>query len=271
MVTLALRPEAQAVETATKTRIALVVEYDGTRYHGFQLQGKLPTIQSELEKAIEKLTGETLRVIPASRTDAGVHAKAQVVTFYTASKHSLQTFVRGMNYYLPPDIAIHSANIVGDSFRVRSGAVSREYRYTILNSDARSPLRHRYTYLRAGSMDVEAMDRAARMLIGEHDFASFVNNNEVAAKGTTRRVMLSEVTRQDDTIVFRIIANAFLMHQIRNTIGVLMRVGTGELTHEDFGKILEARKPGAARPTAPASGLCLISVNYRKPIEDYNA
>jgi tRNA pseudouridine38-40 synthase len=269
MISAAVSPELETETGVTAaTRIILVVEYDGTRYHGFQLQGKLPTIQKELEKAIEQLTGEKRRVATASRTDTGVHARAQVVSFRTGSKHSPETFVRGLNYYLPADIAVQRAYEAGDSFNVRRSAVSREYRYCILNSIARSPLRARFSYQVPGRLGVAAMDRAARMLIGTHDFASFVNNKEAAAKGTVRKVLRAEVTREEDMVVFTIVANAFLMHQVRNTVGVLLKVGRGRMTPEEFGEILEAKEPGLAWPTAPARGLSLIKVNYRNPFED---
>jgi tRNA pseudouridine38-40 synthase len=269
MASAAVSPEMETeTGVAATTRIVMVVEYEGTRYHGFQLQGKLPTVQMELEKAIEKLTGEKRRIAAASRTDTGVHARAQVVSFRTGAKYSPEIFVRGMNYYLPADIAVQRAYEVNDSFSVRSSAASREYRYSILNSIARSPLRERFSYLVTGRLDVAAMDRAARMLVGTHDFASFVNNIEAAAKGTVRKVYQAEVKREEDLVVFTIVANAFLMHQVRNTVGVLLKVGRGRMSPEDFYEILEAKKPGLAWPTAPARGLCLVRVNYRNSFED---
>jgi len=265
----AVKPELEpAVAVATTTKVVLVVEYDGGRYHGFQLQGKLPTIQRELERAIKELTGESTRVITASRTDAGVHAREQVVSFRTGSAHSPDTFIKGLNYYLPEDIAVKAAHRVKDSFNVRRHAVSREYKYYILNSIARSPLKARYSYLVPGYLDVGAMDRACRVLVGEHDFASFVNNKEAAAKGTVRRVYRAGMSKEENLIVFNIEANSFLMHQVRNTVGVLLKVGRGRMSAEEFYSILEAKEPGLAWPTAPARGLCLMKVNYRKPFED---
>ena len=251
---------------ATTTKVVLIVEYDGTRYHGFQSQGDLPTIQRELETAIKELTGERIRLITASRTDAGVHAKGQAVSFRTGSALSLETFVKGLNYYLPEDIAVKSAHRADDSFNVRRHAVSREYNYYILNGSTRSPLREGFYHHVIGHLDIEAMNRAARALIGEHDFASFVNNNEEAAKGTVKRVLRSEIRRDGDLVVFNIVANSFLMHQVRNTVGSLIRVGRGKTSVDEFCCILEARKPGLARPTAPAIGLCLMQVNYKNPL-----
>jgi tRNA pseudouridine38-40 synthase len=269
MISTAINPELKLTGgVSTKTRIVLVVEYDGTRYHGFQLQGKLPTIQRELERALTELTGESTRVMAASRTDAGVHARAQVVSFKTGSPHSPDTFMKGLNYYLPKDIAVKAAHRVENTFNVRRHAVSREYNYCILNSVARSPLKAPFSYLVPGHLDVDAMNRASEVLVGEHGFASFVNNNEAAAKGTVRRVYRAEWSREEDTVVFDIVANSFLMHQVRNTVGVLIKVGRGKMSPDEFNSILEAREPGLAWPTAPARGLCLMKVNYGKPFED---
>ena len=132
---------------ATGTKIVLIMEYDGTRYHGFQLQANLPTIQGETEEALWKLTGERSRVMAASRTDAGVHAKGQVVSFRTNSLLPSSTFIKGLSYYLPRDVAVKAAFRVSDSFDVRRSALSREYNYYILNSLTLSPIRRNFSYL----------------------------------------------------------------------------------------------------------------------------
>jgi tRNA pseudouridine38-40 synthase len=247
-------------------KVVLIIEYEGTRYHGFQLQGKLPTIQKELETALYKLTGDRTRVVTASRTDTGVHAEAQVVSFRTTKEHSTDTWRSALNYYRPRDIAVKAACRVEDSFNVRRQAVSREYRYSILNGSSRSPLRDRFCYLVTGQLDTSAMNEACQGLLGEHDFASFVNNREAAMKSTVRRVYRAEIEREGDLAVFTIVANSFLMHQVRNTVGSLLRLGRGKINRDDFNNILEAKEPGRAWPTAPARGLCLIRVNYSNPI-----
>ncbi len=258
-----IKPEGNLTET---TKVVLIVEYDGTRYHGFQLQGEMPTIQKELETAIEQLTGETTRLITASRTDAGVHARGQVVSFRTGSAHSLETFVKGLNYYLPRNIAVKTAHRVDASFNVRRNAVSREYNYIILNGSTRSPLKDRFCHLVKGHLDIEAMSRAAGVLMGEHDFASFVNNKEAAARNTVKRVLRSEIRRDGDSVIFNIMANSFLMHQVRNIVGTLIRVGRGKMSVDEFCSILESKQSCLAGPTAPASGLCLMQVNYKSPL-----
>ena len=256
----------QFVGLATSTKIVLIVEYDGTRYYGFQLQVNLPTVQRELEVALEKLTGEKRRVIAASRTDTGVHARGQVISFRTGSSLPLSAFVNGINYYLPEDIVVKAASRVSDSCDVRRGAISREYNYYILNKLSRSPLRRGYSYRVGGHLDIEAMNQACQALVGEKDFASFVTGEEVGTKSTVRRISRAEVERDDDLVIFQVVANSFLRHQVRNTVGTLIRVGLGKMAVDEFHSIVEAKRPGLAGPTAPACGLCLMRVNYPGPL-----
>ena len=253
---------------AVATKVILIIEYDGTGYHGFQLQAKLPTIQGEIERALGELTGERRRVLTASRTDAGVHARGQVVSFRTDSQLAATTFVSGLNHYLPDDIAIRAACRVSDSVNVRRDAVSREYRYYILNSPTRSPIRRRFSYPVPGELDIEAVNEACRVLVGEHDFASFASQMEVGRKGTVKNVYRAGVEREEELVVFDMVANSFLPHQVRNTIGVLLKVGSGRMNTGEVIDIMEARKPGLAGPTVPACGLFLERVNYPVPFEE---
>ena len=250
----------------TTTRIALTLEYDGTRYCGFQLQSGLPTIQGEMEKALRKLTGERSRVMAASRTDAGVHARGQVVSFRTSSSLPMPTFIKGLNYYLPKDIAVKAAHRASDSFNVRRDAISREYNYYILNSRTRSPIRRGFAYPVAEPLDVETMNQACQALIGEHDFASFITGFTAEIKSTVRTVYRAETEKNGELAVFNMVANSFLPHQVRNTVGALIKVGRGRMSVDEFRNIVEAKKPGLAGPTAPACGLCLMKINYPHPL-----
>jgi tRNA pseudouridine38-40 synthase len=261
-------PELEKVDSVVTIMMVLVVEYDGTNYYGSQWQTGLPTIQGEIEKALQKLTGESIRVAMAGRTDAGVHARGQVVSFRTGSTLSAETFINGLNYYLPRDIAAKSAYIAGDSFDVRRSAVSRQYRYSILNSPTRSPLREPFACRIAGTLDVAAMNRACRTLIGEHDFASFASGVGGEVKSTMRRVYRAEVTRDGDLVVLNVVANAFVRHQIRSTAGCLVRIGLGRMSQDEFCSIIEAKRPGLAGPALPACGLCLVRVEYPHPFEE---
>jgi tRNA pseudouridine38-40 synthase len=252
-------------------RLVLIVEYRGSNYYGFQLQAKLPTVQDELEKALYRLTGEKTRVASASRTDTGVHASGQVASFKTRSTLGLDKFLGGLNYYLPIDIAVKAVYRVEDSFNIRSKAVSREYKYYILNSRVRSPLWDDYSFQVGGELDIEAMNSAAGQLVGEHDFASFTSNLGVELKSTVRRVYYACFDRDGEMVIFNIKASSFLPHQVRNTIGALIRVGQGKMTGEEFHSIMLARKLGLAGPAAPARGLCLIKVNYNKSLGEENS
>jgi tRNA pseudouridine38-40 synthase len=245
-----------------KNKILLIMEYDGTRYHGFQWQAGLPSVQGKVEEAVERLTRERCRVIAASRTDAGVHAQGQVVSFRTGSSLPIHAFVSGLNYYLPRDISVKAAYKVDGSFNVRRDALSREYCYYILNSLTRSPIREAYSYLVTSPLDIEAMNRACQALIGEHDFTSFASCDGASIRSTVRCVFRAEVQRDGELVTFHMAANSFLPHQVRNTVGTLIRVGLGKMSVDEFDSIIQARKRGMAGPTAPARGLCLTRINY---------
>ncbi|MFC1934686.1 tRNA pseudouridine(38-40) synthase TruA [Chloroflexota bacterium] len=249
----------------TDGKVALITEYNGARYCGFQLQANGPTIQGEIEQGLRKLTGGKIRVAAAGRTDAGVHARGQVVSFRTKALLPLEAFVKGLNYYLPEDIVIKGASRVDDSFDVRRSAVSREYRYCILNNPARSPLKQGFAYLVTAKLDTRVMKQACRGLIGRHDFASFVTGDGSGIKSTIRNVYNAEIEKKGELVIFNIAANSFLPHQVRNTVGALVRIGLSKITVDEFNNIVQARKPGLARPTAPACGLCLMRINYPEP------
>jgi len=242
-------------------KIVLVVEYNGKRYCGFQWQKGQPTVQAELEKAIHKLTGERRRVVSACRTDTGVHALGQVVTFWTGSKLPCRKVVSGLNHYLPADISVRGAATVSKDFNVMKDAVRREYRYLILNSSTRSPLLDDFSYHVSTKLDLGLMSRAARMLKGEHDFASFVTAWD-REKSTVRHIYETIFKKEGNLIAFHVVANSFLTHQIRNIVGTLVRVGTGKTGVDEFKRILERKKLSLAGPTAPAHGLCLMKVTY---------
>ena len=250
-------------------RIALIVEYDGTNYFGSQLQANQPSIQAELEKALKNLTGEKVRIAAASRTDTGVHARGQVISFKTATSLPLEAFVYGLNHYLPNDIAVRSAHKTALTFNARRMAISREYTYTILNSTTRSPLASRFAHRIAGRLDIKAMNDACRALVGIHDFAAFASEigNE-PEKSTIRNIWRADVVRTGEKIIFTIVANAFLRHQMRNTAGALVQVGLGKMSAAEFAHLLEVKQPGLAGPTLPACGLCLVQVNYPHAIEE---
>jgi len=246
-------------------KFALVVEYNGTRYHGFQWQTGLPTIQAELERAIRNLCSDSSRVMAASRTDTGVHAKGQVVSFWTKPALSAMTLIKALNYYLPGDIAVKAAYKASNDFNVRRDALSREYCYYILNSDARSPFSEMFALFIPKTLNIEVMNKACQLMQGEHDFSSFVTSSG-NMENAMRHVYEADIDKKEDFIIFRIVANSFLRHQVRNTVGLLIRLGLGKIGITDFHGIMEAKQPGLAGPRAPARGLWLTKVNYAKPV-----
>ncbi len=263
------QPEAKRSSLEGQTTLALLLEYEGSRYNGSQLQFSAPTIQAELERAIFSLTGEKIRIKAASRTDAGVHARGQVMAFKTESRLEPEVFLKGLNHYLPTDIAVKAACRVEEDFDPRRRALSRSYRYCILNSEAPSPLRQAQSYRVSVRLDVEAMNEACQALLGEQDFSSFASDMAKVKKNPVRRVYEAVAERENDTVIFKITANSFLPHQVRNTVGALLQVGQGRMTPDEFKGIIKARKFGLAGPAVPASGLCLDKVSYGRGVLEW--
>jgi len=254
------------------SKFVLLIKYDGTQYHGFQWQVGLPTIQDELEQAIRRFCGQSSRVMAASRTDAGVHARGQVVSFWAKSTLSTMALVKALNYYLPGDIAVKAAYRARDDFNVRRDALSREYHYYILNSNTRSPFSRRFALFVPKSLDIRAMNEACQLILGEHDFASFASslddgrstlrNIREAGVDTLNHPLHSRERKEERFVVFRIVANSFLPHQVRSTVGLLVRLGLGKVSIQGFRDIMEAKCLGLAGPLSPPCGLCLMKVNY---------
>ena len=201
----------------------------------------------------------------ASRTDTGVHAKGQVASFWAKSTLDAATLVRALNHYLPGDIAVKAAYRAGNGFNVRGDAVSREYRYHILNSGTRSPFSRRFALFMPKALNIQMMNGACQFVQGEHDFASFASSLD-DGRSTVRNVCEAGIEKKGDFTTFRIVANSFLPHQVRSTVGLLIRLGLGKIGIGDFRDIMEARRVGSAGPLAPACGLCLTRVNYAKPL-----
>ena len=247
------------------SKFVLLLEYDGTKYHGFQWQAGLPTIQDELERAIRRFCGQSSRVMAASRTDAGVHARGQVVSFWAESTLDTMTIVRALNHYLPRDIAVKAAYRADSDFNVRRDALSREYHYYMFNSNTRSPFSQRFALFIPEMLDMEAMNEACQLIQGEHDFASFASSFD-GSKSTLRNVHEAGIKKKGDFMVFRIVASSFLPHQVRSTVGLLIRLGRGKIGIGDFHDIMEARTLGLAGPLSHACGLHLMNVRYPTPL-----
>ena len=247
-------------------RLALLLEYDGTRYSGFQWQRGVPTIQDEVEKALGKLTGENIRIRGASRTDSGAHARGQVVDFLTAAPYTIDTFPRALNAHLPEDIRVRGVSQVGLEFDSRRCAVSRAYRYTVLNTRWPSALLRNYSHWVPGTLDLSRMREAAGHLRGTRDFSALTVPLP-PERSPVRRVTRWDVREVEDRVLIEAEADGFLPHQIRRTNGVLVDVGLGKLETDITKRLTDGSLQGLRNcPSLPAKGLCLMRVVYPKPI-----
>jgi tRNA pseudouridine38-40 synthase len=241
--------------------IRLLLEYEGTNYHGWQFQPNARTIQGEIQHALQRLTQVEHKVIGSSRTDAGVHAAGQVANFKTESKLSLEEFQRGLNALLPKDIVVLKCQLVDPTFHARRHALSRKYKYTILNRAYPSAIMRNFSYFSPDPLQFEAMEKAIKYLLGTHDFSSFRKSGG-NRENPVCTVFDVELKKENELITFEIEADSFLRGMVRAIIGTLLKIGTGDLEIEDMKRTIEAKDRAAAGPSAPAHGLCLIEVKY---------
>jgi tRNA pseudouridine38-40 synthase len=239
----------------------LTLEYDGTDFHGWQVQPQRTTVQEALEIALEKLVGSKVRVHGAGRTDAGVHALGQVANFCCAKEWEPERLQRGLNALVRPRVVVKQVEAVSDGFESRRDARSRAYQYRIWSRSWPSPFHSRYSWHVGVRLELEAMQDAAHFLEGEHDFSSFQAAG-CDATHAVRRIYQSTVYQDGDFYIYDIEATAFLRHMVRNIVGTLVQVGRGELTPAGFKEVLGLRDRAQAGPTAPPQGLFLVAVNY---------
>ena len=239
--------------------IALVFEYDGTDFLGWQMQATGRTVQSVLEGALQTLLQEDLRVTAAGRTDTGVHAVGQVAHFTTDSVLSCNRMRLGLNGLLPEDVAVHSVQEVSEGFHARFSAVERQYRYRILLRP--SALRRRHAWFVAYRLEIAALRLACTPLAGLHDFTSFCQT-AASQGGALCEIRRLEWTEDEDELRLDIAANRFLHHMVRTIVGTAIEVGRGRWDAERIREMLEAKDRRLAGPTAPAHGLCLTRVGY---------
>ena len=242
-------------------RIALGIEYSGWNYFGFQRQHTKLTIQGEIERALSCVAASPIQIQCAGRTDAGVNATGQVVHFDTDKERSDRSWVLGTNGNLPEDIAVTWARHVDDSFHARFSARARRYRYILQNTMHRPGILKQGVSVYCGNYDIDLMQKAASILIGEHDFSSFCGADE-ESRSKSRCVHFVEVSRHGPFIVFDIAANAFLNHMVRNIVGTLLEVGSGAHDLKWFEEAFLACKRSRAGTTARPDGLYLVDVTY---------
>ncbi len=242
-------------------RIALGIEYDGTDFMGWQRLSHGPSVQASVERALSTVADTPIRVTCAGRTDAGVHARCQVVHFDTGVERPLRGWILGTCANLPDSIAVLWAQPVADDFHARHSARGRRYRYSILNRAVRPALDARYVTWERQPLDVQDMHAASQVLVGEHDFSAF-RAIACQARHARREVRRISVTRDAERVQVDIEANAFLHHMVRNIVGSLLLVGRGEQTRDWIAELLAGRDRDQAGPTAPASGLSFLGPRY---------
>ncbi|MBV8056560.1 MAG: tRNA pseudouridine(38-40) synthase TruA [Deltaproteobacteria bacterium] len=241
--------------------IRITLEYDGTGYSGWQVQSGQDSIQARIEYALERIFAEPIRVHGAGRTDAGVHARGQVAAFRLPRPFEPSELMRALNALLPPAIAITGAACAEDSFDPRRDARSRSYEYRILNQQIRSVFEFRYSWLVRDPLDLGAMNEAAAVFLGEHDFASMRSLGS-AERTTVRRVLASEWGREGKFLTYRVEATAFLRHMVRTMVAAMVEAGRGAATPKQIAELLASRNRARAPAPAPACGLYLVEVRY---------
>ena len=242
-------------------RLALGLQYDGAAFHGWQTQADRHTVQDTVEQALARLAGAPVPTICAGRTDAGVHATYQVVHVDPPVARPLTAWVRGVNSFLPPAAAVRWAVEVAPTFHARFGATARRYDYWLLNDPVRSPLLAQRTGWIARPLQLAPMREAARQLVGRHDFSAF-RSAECQAASPVREMRQLDIERVGNLFRFRLVANAFLHHMVRNIVGSLVYVGLGRQPPRWVAEVLQGRDRGAAAPTFAAAGLYLTGVEY---------
>jgi tRNA pseudouridine38-40 synthase len=245
-------------------RIKIDLSYDGTDYHGWQVQPGLPTIQGTLEQVLSAIEGQPIQVAGSGRTDAGVHALAQVAAFTIANPIPVENLQRAMNRLLPRDIRVTGATEVPADFHPRFEAQAKTYEYRIFRGEICPPFERRYVYHHPYPLAVDDMIQAAPLLEGKHDFTAFsaTDDRDEQAGSKVRTIFSSQLALQDGRLLYRVRGSGFLKHMVRNIVGVLLEVGKGNV---DRAGVLARLEPGCAiapGPTAPARGLFLISVEY---------
>ena len=241
--------------------LKLTLEYDGSNYSGWQLQPSHDSIQGRIEAALERIFSAPVRVYGSGRTDAGVHARGQVAAITIPRPFEAAELQRALNALLPADIVVLEVAPAPDDFDPRRDARSRVYEYRVLNRKLASAFEYRYSWLVRDPLDLAAMNAAARIFVGEHDFAAF-RSLGTETTTTVRRVISSEWTRDGDVLLYRVEGTSFLRHMVRAMVAAMVEVGRGKLTPQNVASILAGRDRQASPANAPPGGLYLVEVRY---------
>ncbi len=255
------KPGDKTRQSLSKRNIRLTIAFDGTAYHGWQIQSDSATVQGLLSGAIAKITGENVTPTGSGRTDAGTHARGLVANFYTGSSLSPKKMLRALNSLLPRDIRVLSARQASRDFHARKSALSKIYRYRIYLGPILPPCLIREYFHYPLPVDLGKMARAARLFEGEHDFASFAKTS-ASDSNTIRRILRCTLQKQGHRLSLTVEGNGFLHHMVRNMAGTLLEVGRGSISMKDFEGLFEKRDRKLAGFTAPAHGLVLLKVKY---------
>lgn len=244
------------------TNFRLLIEYDGTDLHGWQIQKEQRTVQGDIQNALEIMTGRKLVVNGSGRTDAGVHALGQVANFHCETRLTPAAFQSGLNGLLKDDIVIRECAVADDDFHARYDASAKTYRYHILNRTVPSAVGRRFHWSIQKPLDLERMRAAASLLVGEHDFKAFEGSG--SPRSTTVRTVSRAEWRAgpDGALTFEIRADGFLRYMVRNIVGTLVAVGSGKMTSSEVAAVLRSRDRERAGATAPPQGLFLVNVEY---------
>ena len=241
--------------------LRLDICYDGTRYKGWQrLPGSDQTIQGKLETTLSRLLGETITVSGSGRTDAGTHAKRQVVNFHCNSTLPCDEIIAGLRQYLPEDIGVYSCKNVSERFHARLNAKTKTYCYRVWNSEAPCVFERKYVYVDRSKLDLDKMRRAAELYLGSHDFSAFCGNKNMK-KSTVRTIFHFDILSIDNEIQFVVTGNGFLQHMVRIMVGTLLEVGQGSRDVDSISSLFGGVRADAG-PAVPACGLCLMEVTY---------
>jgi|SRR5579871_6907588 len=245
-------------------RIRIQLSYDGTDYHGWQVQPGLPTIQGALEEVLSEIEGKEVQVSGSGRTDAGVHALAQVAAFNLGNPIPVANLLRAMNRLLPADIRVTHAEETREDFHPRFEARAKTYEYRVFRGEICPPFERRYVYHHPYPLRVDEMIQAAPLLDGDHDFTAFAAADERDELGASkvRTIFCSRLSLEGDRLIYRVRGSGFLKHMVRNIVGVLLEIGKGNTSGAELLERLEPECGIPPGPTAPARGLFLISVEY---------